>query len=411
MSGRTLRIIIILILLIPLWSFLVWLLKPAKPLNIFLMDKTVLTKKGQEHRSFNWILSHHKYTRPDKKRYEIDTDYYGFFPGERGQSYKTVDLDGVVTAVLDPATIDSTGRGWFRKIQKPGFSNQQIDSLANKLDMVYYTDMYGIYVNEWFRDTILWKERSPLLYGGMTEKDLSLLKEMKSRRKLILAEFNYYHHPTDAGIREEAGQLLNMRWTGWIGRYFDNLDPAENDELPLWVVVNYMKDHGGRWPFRKSGIVFAREDDWIEVLEDSVHLNVEIPYIITTKYGREKFKMIKKVHYPFWFDISLPINDSNTIVSTFKIEPNFRGDSILNLFNIPKEFPAVMESSGPSPYYYFGADFSDNPIKNGTALFAGSGWVSFLFYNNYLTDRTKFFYRLYRPMMRKIMRDNYHLRD
>jgi hypothetical protein len=115
----------------------------------------------------------------------------------------------------------------------------------------------------------------------------------------------------------------------------------------------------------------------------------------------------KKVHYPFWFDISLPINDKNTIISTFKIEPNSRGDSILREYGIPKVFPAVMESSGPSPYYYFGADFSDNPIQYGTAFFAGSGWVDFLFYNNNVPERNKFFYSFYRPLLKKIMKDQY----
>jgi hypothetical protein len=117
--------------------------------------------------------------------------------------------------------------------------------------------------------------------------------------------------------------------------------------------------------------------------------------------------MIDKVHYPFWFDISLPSNDSNTIVSTFRIDPNEKGDSILELFNIPSEFPAVMESTGPSPYYYFGADFSDNPIKTRSAYFAGTGMLSFAFYNDDISERSKFFYRLYRPMMKKIMNDYY----
>lgn len=407
MSRRGIVLLIIMVLLIPLWSFLVWLIRPVRPVNVLIMDKTVLTLKGQEHRSFNWILTHHKYSKPDGKLYKIKQDYHGFFPIERGKSYFTSDLDGFVDAVVDPATVDSTGRGWFTKVKKPGYSFDQIDSIASSLDMVYFTDMYGMYVNEWFRDTILWKERSPLLYGGLTENDLHLLEKMKEKKKLILAEFNYYHHPTDGSIRERAGQLLNIRWTGWIGRYFENLDPTENEELPMWVVTNYMNEHGGRWPFKKSGIVLAREDDWIEVLEDSTHLNVEIPYIYTTRYGQKKFRMIKKVHYPFWFDISLPTNDKNTIVSTFKIEPNSKGDSILRLYDIPAVFPAVMESTGPSPYYYFGADFCDNPIRNGTACFAGSGWVGFLFFNNNLPERNKFFYRFYRPLVKRIMKDYY----
>jgi hypothetical protein len=407
MSPRLIRLLIVAILLIPLWSFLAWAIRPVRPINIFILDKTVPEVYGPEHRSFNWILTHHKFAKPNRKMYKIVKDYWGFFPVERGGDYNIYDLDSVVSATIDSSTITSTGSARFDKISKANLSYPEIDALSKELDMVFYTDMYGIYVNEWFRDTLLWKERSQEIYGGMTKKELYLLQRMKAQRKLILTEFNYYHHPTPRAIRYEAGKVINTKWTGWVGRYFDPLDPLRNEEFPLWVYTNYLKQHGGVWPFTKGGIVFAREDDWIEILEDSTHLDVIIPYIYTGEYGQKKFKMIDKVHYPFWFDISLPSNDSNTIVSTFRIEPNEKGDSILRLFNIPSEFPAVMESTGPSPYYYFGADFSDNPIKTRPAYFAGSGLVSSAFSSEDLSTRSKFFYRLYRPMMSRIMNDYY----
>ena len=380
-KQRLARNIVVFILFTPLWSFLVWLIVPVKPLDVFILDKTVLFSKGDEHRSFNWMLTHHKYSKPDKELYSIENDYLGFFPIERSQSYFVVDLDS--------------------------FSLQQVDSIAYQKDMVFYTDMYGMYRNEWYEDTTLWKERSPKIYGGMQKNDLHLLKKMKAQQKLILAEFNYYHHPTSAGIRKEAGDLLNIRWSGWVGRYFDPLDTLINKELPRWVIDNYKQQHGGRWPFTEAGIVFAYEDDRIEILEEKTHLNVEIPYIHTSKFGRKKYKLPKKIHYPFWFDISLPLNDSNLIISSFIIEPNEFGDSILKANGIPHKFPAMMESTGPSPYYYFGADFSDNPIMSRTAYFAGSGAVDFLFYDQILLKRTKFFYKYYRPMMRKILRTYY----
>lgn len=378
---RIARNIVFFILLLPLLSFLVWLAKPVKPLDILIMDKTVLFSKGDEHRSFNWILAHHKYGKPDGKLYSIENDYWGFFPIERGHSYFVIDFDSLY--------------------------DYQVDSIAFKKDMVFYTDMYGMYRNEWFRDTILWKERSPLIYGGMQRKDLRLLKNMKAQQKLILAEFNYYHHPTSGDIRKEAGDLLNIYWSGWIGRYFDPLIPEVNKELPMWVVNNWLEQHGGPWPFTKAGIVFVYEDDHIEILEMDTHLNDEIPRIRTGEYGQKKFKLPEEIHYPFWFDISYPLNDSNLIVSSFQIDPNFVGDSILRANGIPTRWPATMESTGPSPYFYFGADFSDNPINSRSAYFAGSGWMDFLFYDDALLRRTKFFYTYYRPMLKKILKDYY----
>jgi hypothetical protein len=406
MSPRLIRALIVVILLLPLWSFLIWAIRPVRPINIFILDKTVPEKYSPEHRSFTWILTHHKFSKPNRKLYRLKKDYWGMFPVTRGGDYNTYDLDNIVIAKLDTTRLQRGEDPFMRQIT-PNFTYKQVDSLANQLDMVFFTDMYGIYKNEWFRDTTWWKERSQEIYGGMTQKELYLLKKMKAQQKLILTEFNFYHHPTPPEIRAEAEKLINTKWTHWVGRYFDPLDPFTNEELPRWVYDNYVIRHGGKWPFTKGGIVFARDDDWIEILEDSTHLNVKIPYIYTTEYGQKEYKIKDKVHYPFWFDISLPMNDSNLVISTFRVEPNAKGDSILKQYGIPREFPAIMKSSGPSPYYYFGADFSDNPIKLRPAYFAGAGLFSFAFYNEDLLQRNKFFYTVYRPLLRKIMNDYY----
>jgi len=380
-KQRIAKIVIVLVLLIPVWSFVFWLLKPMRPMDIFIMDKTVLFSTGDEHRSLNWMLRHHKYSKPDKKHYSIENDYMGFFPIERGHSYFAIDLDSM--------------------------SNFSVDSISYYKDMVFFTDLYGMYVNEWFTDTSEWKERSPLIYGGMSWKDLRLLQNMKAQQKLIIAEFNYYQQPTTGEIRKQAGDLLNIEWTQWVGRYFDPLIPEINEELPDWVVDHWLLQHEGPWPFEDAGIVFAHEDGTVEVLEDKKDLNVKIPYIYSSDYGRKKYGLIKKVHYPFWFDISVPVNDSNLVVSSFLIEPTNRGDSILKANNIPHRFPALMQSTGSSPYFYFGADFSDNPILFRSAYFAGSGLVDFLFYDQTLLRREKFFFTYYRPLLKNILKDYY----
>ncbi|MCD6346505.1 MAG: hypothetical protein J7L96_03695, partial [Bacteroidales bacterium] len=65
--------------------------------------------------SFNWILTHHKYSKPDRKLYSIENDYWGFFPIKRGESFYVIDLDSL--------------------------SYPQIDSIAYQKDMTYFTDM------------------------------------------------------------------------------------------------------------------------------------------------------------------------------------------------------------------------------------------------------------------------------
>jgi len=191
MGGRWTRLIIfICILLIPLWSFLVWLVWPAKILDTIILDKTVLFKKGDEHRSFNWILYHHKYKDSNRKFKRIPEDYYGFFPIER--------LDTIYGVNYTWNDLDSTH-------ERIPISINHLDSMADALDMIYYTDLYGIYDFEWLDTIPLWKERSPKIYGGLTEHDLHLMKEMKKRRKLMITEFNLFC-PSNSRNNKEAGR-------------------------------------------------------------------------------------------------------------------------------------------------------------------------------------------------------------
>ena len=374
-------IIVLLLLMLPLISFLFWVFMPSTELKVLILDKTVLTKRGQEHRSFDWILAHNKYVKPNDKIYRISPDYFGFFP-LKDKKFIIRDLDK--------------------------YNDQQLDSIANTFDMIYYTDTYGIYRNEWYLDT-LQTEHSQKVYGGMTNNEYLLMEKMKQRKKLVINEFNTIGSPTPRSVRNKTEKLFHINWSGWTARFFNSLDTITNPELPRWLVRGYKKQHNNQWPFKRSGIAFVHEDETIFILENITHLDVKVPYIYTTRYGREKFNLPDKVHYPFWFDVTYNTDDSNKIISYFRLQPNLKGDSILNRFNIPKTFPAVIEHTGDYPYYYFTGDFADNPIFYYTCYFRGIEYLDFLFYDkNNLNERNKFFWKFYIPLMTKILKDNQH---
>ncbi len=380
--------IIVFILLIPVISRLLWSLSDNKEMNIVVLDKTVLNKSFQEHLSFNYFLNHAKYTKKEGELYSESLDYYGFFPDGKGK-YTINDLE-----------------------QK---SKQELEKLANKSDVVYYTDLYGIYDIEWHNEYPEIApnkkpgrigERSKLIYGGLTNKELELLKLMKNKKKLIINEFNIMASPTNSGIRKKYEQEFDIKWENWVGRYFNELDTNVNKELPLWLTKNYMKQNNNEWPFKNSGIVFVRSDDIIIVLENKTHLKVELPYIYTKNNLAKYYKLTKKIKYPFWFDIC-SVGESNEIVAMYKIKPNAKGDSILKKWDIPKEFPAVIKSKEDYPYYYFAGDFCDNPISMTTSKFKYSEKLEFLFYRKSPRERESFFWRYYLPIMRKIFDDYY----
>ncbi len=397
------RIILILLfglLFTPLWMYLAWLLRSPRPLNIFILDKTVLTQSCDEHRSLNWVLTNEKFTKDDTVLYSVEKDYSGFFPLEFDQ-YEVKDIEK--------------------------YSEMQVDSLADALDMVYYTDIYGIYWNDWYQEGVPISEdekilnifrnlfgkkasleRSPLIYGGLNDAEVDLLAEMKERKKLILTEFNLLASPSNGPNRNRVEKLFHIKWSGWVGRYFISLDTLVNPEIPPWVIRLYKEQHDHTWPFKKAGIVFVHEDERIAILESDTHLDYEVPNIVTPDKNQDRFNVPYKVIYPFWFDI-VYTKDLNEVISWYEILPNTKGDSILKKNNIPKLFPAVLEHSKDYYFWYFAGDFSDNPIKvNYMSKLRGIKSLRYFMYDKGdKSDRNRFFWNYYNQMLPVILND-YH---
>ncbi|MHC1690335.1 MAG: hypothetical protein AB9833_05825 [Bacteroidales bacterium] len=369
-------------LLFPVILWLLWVIKPIHKTNILIIDKTVLTRDAIKHQTFNWILSHFKYVKPDGSFYSVPVDYLGFFP-LKDEKFIIKDLSQ--------------------------FSETQIDSLASKTDLTFFTDTYGIYHHEWFGDSTGAAEHSEKVYGGLDSNDVLFIKSMMKNKKLILAEFNFFATPTTNAIRAEVENLLGLKWSGWSGRYYEQLDTIENPELPKWIVRLYKKQHNNRWPFTNSGIVFVHSDETIEILEMGTDLDFEVPVVKSFDYTVSKFSVPKKINYPYWFDITLSTNTNNRVLSYYEISANERGDSILRENNIPKIFPAAFENLKDSRFYYFCGDFTDSPIYKTPKKITGIQYLKlFVLNENDLNDRTPFFWRYTLPMTSKILYDYFH---
>ncbi len=369
--------ILIFILFIPVWMWLGWVLTPNTKLVAAIIDKTVLTREGQEHISFNWILNHQRYTKTSKKAYENAHDYYGFFP-LKDEKFELKGLER--------------------------FSSNELIQLSEDADLVYFTDTYGVYNNEWFHGE---NGSYGILYGGLSDKDVEFLSLMKAKNKLIIAEFNTIGSPTRFENRTRFEELFAIKWTGWTARYFDNLDIEVNKDIPLWLIDNYKKAHQGQWPFKKSGIAFVNDNEQVVILEDNTHLTDSMPLIISDLYARENLGLPESIKYPFWFDVIKPQPEINQTVASFKIRTNAKGLAELNKYGIPSEFPAVTMHKGEDySFYYFSGDFSDNPIDLKTSYFKGIGLIKTMFYDkNNPMDRSGFFWDFYRPMLSNILKD------
>ena len=384
-KRRKYLVIFILIISLPLFMWVAWLLTPIKPLNIAIVDKTVLTQQVREHVSFNWVLTNLRVTKPDRTFYQPISDYFGLFPERKD--------------VFDKE------KNNYQKKGLEQFSRAQIDSIATALDMAYFTDTYGLYFNEWKNIHVL--EHSPLIYGGMSAADIHLLAALKEKKKLIITEFNDIATPTDKEVRQLFTTLFGVKWSGWAGRYFDVLDTNRNGELPLWLKKGYVAQHDHKWPFKKAGIALVHEDGRIEILENDTHLNHEYPTIVSSDTTTKRFGVTDKMDYPYWFDVSRS-SSQNNVLSWYELDTNPEGDAILSKSGIPKRFPANIERKSDCNFYYFCGDFADNPVSEWLAHFKYINNVKYaLTISRGGSDEAPFFWKYYVPMLRTIMKENF----
>lgn len=385
MAKKLFIFIFLLLVLTPALMYLLWFFKPEQKLNVLILDKTVLTNSAQEHISLTWILNQEKYIHSDYGKYDPRINYFGFFPDENG-NYHINDLEQ--------------------------FNKNQLDSLSELYDVAYYTDLYGIYSNEWnaiyhpqkINNNRYISQRSECYYGGLTNTELNFLKLMKTKNKLIINEFNTIASPTSTSIRKQYEQEFGIQWSGWVGRFYDNLDTLVNLDIPRWMIDNYKKNNQQKWPFKQSGIVFVREDDKVIILENKIHLKIEVPYILTNKSNAEEYDLTPKIKYPFWFDI-IKTDTTLQTISEFEIVPTILGDSIMHAWNIPTKFPAVVFKENTYSYYYMAGDFCDNPLTMKSSYFRHIHLFSFFTVSNEITERNSFFWKYYRPLLNKILSD------
>lgn len=348
---------------------------------VAIIDKTVLTNHGQEHISLNWVLNQERFSKNKTDLYKREHDYFGFFPLEDGK-YQIKGLER--------------------------FNTTQLDQLSNDADVAYITDAYGIYKNEWYQQGDS-KERSGIVYGGMSQQDFYFLDQMRAKHKLIITEFNCLASPTSPFIRTRFENTFGIKWTGWIGRYFDSFDTTTNKEIPTWLIKAYKKQNNGTWPFTKSGVAFIKENETVVILENETHLNEELPHIISTAEGQNHYGLPDKTPYSFWFDVIQPDTSFNHVISRFTIDVNKEGEKLLQKNGLSASFPAVtVHMNNDYRFFYFSADFADNPISLTSSYFKGVSFFKNFMYNSHdPQERKSFFWKLYQPLVTTILNDYY----
>lgn len=344
-----------IVLLIPVGMWLAWFLTPHRKLTVAIIDKSVADYRRQAHLSLDWVLNYQRFSKTTNSGYQPNRDYFGFFP-EKNLHYRLKGLER--------------------------FSTDDLDRLSADADLVYFAET-----------------------NGMTTEDLQLLRDMKARHKLAIAEFNSIGSPTPEAIRHEFEMLYGLRWTGWAARFYPSLDTLQNPDLPAWLVKQYKIQNNGRWPFHRSGIAWVNNTGDVVITEDSTNLSSPLPQIEVSAAGQQ-MGLPSEIDYPYWFDVVDPasIAPANESLADFVIHVNSSGAAELAKHDIPRCFPAILRHSGPDyGFYYFSGDFCNNPIKYTSSYFKGAA----LLHRLAPKERTSFFWSFYRPLLTHILEEQY----
>ncbi|MRX73113.1 hypothetical protein GJU40_13270 [Bacillus lacus] len=345
----------------PFWT---WTMKDSKTADVLIVNYTVPDTSFREHRGLTWLLNNLKITKGDGKRYK-EEDYSGYAPA----------MEGTETVKKLPEDL-------------------------SQYEYIYIVDTYGVFESDLEGDTLSDGSRSELVYGGMEEEDLLRIEDaMKRNGSTLIAEFNTFASPTKPEVKERFYNLLNLRWSGWTGRFFQELNSSE---VPLWLKENYEKATGEAYSLKGSGLVFVNEGDEVIVLNDD-ELNGAPVMFSFTERGSEELNLGGSVQYSYWFDV-VQAEDSSEILAEYTLNIDDKGEKKLAEAGLPLKFPAVIHHSSPFySSYYFAGDFVDEPSI--PRFYQAQGIMEWkkLSSSDKRGRTDGFFWKAYAPLMKAIL--------
>jgi hypothetical protein len=356
-------VLLFLLFSAPMW---LWMAQPAKERNVLILDKTVPDQSYREHKGIIWLLNHLKYKKDGNEVYQADQDYFGFIPTDN----------------------------------PPVFQTRDMPNDLSKYDVLYVADSYGVYEDEYLNENPE-GNRSTLLYGGMTREEVNRINSsLVEHNQTLIAEFNTFGSPTEQQTREDFYQLLNVRWTGWMGRYFDDLS---NNEVPVWLKENYEKQYAKDYSFKGNGLVFVNEEDQVIVLTGQDLSGAPVQFKLNQS-GAKAYSFNETYQYNYWFDV-IEAMDPNEVQANFELSLTKSGKEKLENEDIPLAFPAVIHHVAKSyDSYYFAGDFADQENLPAFYQMKGITWWQKLFSFEKKGRTDTFYWKAYVPMMKEILK-------
>lgn len=357
------------IIIIAVAMVLIWLIKPAKSLDIAILDKTVpataadgesylgdVSNNYRKHIGLNWLTNYMKLKNPETgKLYDYTTDYYG-------------------NKIDDQANV---------------IDNNSLTSIKNAPDVLYLGDSYGIENSD---------DR------GIASDEMNTVSYCNSMGSTIIGEQDILTTGTDSKVSSQLQNLFGISYTGWAGRYIYDL--ADLTDVPYWAPDMYLKKYGVEWRCSGSGILLVSSDGDILVFEESKDfksknlLKISIADDYKSEFGS------RSLNYYNWFELIQPTKGTETLAE-YSFNFNSTGMEKFAPVSSSPVFTAVTRTATKygGVNYYFAGDFNDFVTETKPYQFIGADLIWRLISFDKEGDVTNFYWNFYEPMMKKILKD------
>lgn len=362
---KRIYIALVIVGLMLITPILLWIFQQPKFMNIAIIDKTITDSSYREHAGLIWALNQSKY-ETEQGEYQKNEHYFG-------------------TRLTNANEVEE----------------KALPVDYSPYDIIYIADTYGVYEDDLNQTAKRQGERSEKVIGGlaMNEWKNILDRLADDEKSMLIAEYNTFASPTAPEVRQEVLNYFEMDWTGWVGRYFEELDYRENMEIPQWLVQQY----GEQWAYSGAGFLLVNDfTNEVVVLEQGKHIDQKGIRLQFTDKGQALFGIKESPAYNYWFDI-ITTNRQDQVLANYEWDLTEEGKGLVEASGIPLDFAAVIQTERKtSTNYYFAGDYND--VGEVPRFYQAKGLATVYRYAQRYADNS-FYWSVYVPMMKKILRD------
>lgn len=324
---KTVIIIVLVLLVVPLLGFAVWFLQKGENIEVFVVNKSMVKFNGSENKSMNYVLNREKILTPGNRKYDLTTDHYGLLWNKGDYQIKYPRL-------------------------------RDLDRTVEKSDLIYFADVAGIRTSQ--IRTLAEGEEDKIEYGGLNNSDYTLMRYALEMEKPLVLECNFYGRAQEPLVRYNIEQLTDVYYVGWMGKYVEDLSGPADVSCGFNYKNEYAQFHGNDWEFTGPGIVMINLDaNRVVVLMENEDFNSGDGLIRTDAEYTDAYGLPEAVNYTGWFSVLHP--GRNEVISTFTLNPTETGMELLRENGLPENFPALIRGNGS--FYFLAGDFGKNDVQ------------------------------------------------